>query len=75
MRWKIYKGGYTADKKLPQKLHLLGVYETNYPEIINFMRIYVTDDAQEDIYAIGRENKIRCYIIAYKRDVLGEING
>lgn len=75
MRWKVYKGGYTLKTKLPKKLELIGIYECeSEKDIIKYMAIYPTND-DEDIYAVARTiYKIR-YIIAYKRDILGELNG
>lgn len=72
MRWKIYKGRYTLKSKLPSRLELLGVYEAeDIKTIIKYMSIY-QPNYDEDIYAVGRTLWKTRYIIAYKRDLLGE---
>ena len=43
VKWKIYKGKYTLQSKLPPKLELLGVYDVeDMNEVINIMGIYQT---------------------------------
>lgn len=74
-KWKIYKGKYTLQSKLPPKLELLGVYDAeDMNEVIHIMGIYQTT-YDEDIYAICRTQWRTRYILAYKRDLLGELDG